>query len=320
MSEGFGHRPVMPAECLEALAVRPDGSYADLTLGGGGHSRLVLDRLGPGGRLLCLDLDPEPLEAARAWAASDPRVTLRRGSFADLPAHADAAGMPPLDGVLADLGPSSRQMLAPERGLSFGSDGPLDMRLDPDGPVTAADLVNSLPEKELADLVYALSGERASRKLAAEIVRRRRQKPFATTLELAEVARRVVRPPSSGKRVHPATRLFLALRIEVNGELKALEALLSRVRDCLAPGGRLAVISFHSLEDRMVKDLFRPGPKSIPRLWDPLWKKPLVPGRAEELANPRSRSAKLRAAARTDGPAPDSQAAGPFAPPGPTAR
>ncbi|MDR1081110.1 MAG: 16S rRNA (cytosine(1402)-N(4))-methyltransferase RsmH [Deltaproteobacteria bacterium] len=289
----------MPAECLEALAVRPGGFYADVTLGGGGHSRLILDRLGAGGGLLCLDLDPEPLEAALGWAGDDPRVVLRRGSFADLPDHLSAAGFPPLDGILADLGASSRQMLSPARGLTFMSDGPLDMRLDPDGPVTAADLVNSLPETELADLVYRLGGERASRKLAAEIVRRRRAKPFATTLELAEAARRVVRPPRSGRRIHPATRLFLALRIAVNGELDALAALLSKARPALAPGGRLAVMSFHSLEDRMVKELFRPGPGDLPRLWDPLWKKPLVPGRDEELRNPRSRSAKLRAAART---------------------
>ncbi|MDR1037418.1 MAG: 16S rRNA (cytosine(1402)-N(4))-methyltransferase RsmH [Deltaproteobacteria bacterium] len=289
----------MPAECLEALAVRPDGAYADLTLGGGGHSRLVLDRLGPSGRLLCLDLDPGPLEAARSWAGDDPRVVLRRGSFAELARHLSDEGLPPLDGILADLGASSLQMLSPERGLSFMSDGPLDMRLDPDGPATAADLVNSLPERELADLVYRLSGERASRKLAAEIVRARRTKPFETTLELAEVARRVVRPPSRGRRIHPATRLFLALRIAVNGELEALASLLAQARPALAPGGRMAVISFHSLEDRMVKDLFRPGPKHLPGLWDPLWKKPLVPSRAEELRNPRSRSAKLRAAART---------------------
>jgi 16S rRNA (cytosine1402-N4)-methyltransferase len=290
----------MPGECLEALDVRPDGSYADVTLGGGGHSRLILKALGPRGRLLCLDVDPEPLERAGEWSRDDPRVQLRRGSFAGLPELAGDAGSLPLDGILADLGASSRQMLSPERGFTFSADGPLDMRLDPDGPLTAAELVNSLPEKELADLVYRLSGERASRKLASEIVRRRALKPFATTLELAEAARRVVRPPSSGKRIHPATRLFLALRIAVNGELEALGSFLSRARGLLAPGGRLAVLSFHSLEDRMVKDLFRRGPADAPWLWAPLWKKPRTPGASELAANPRSRSAKLRAAARTE--------------------
>jgi 16S rRNA (cytosine1402-N4)-methyltransferase len=293
----------MPGECLAALDVRPGGLYADVTLGGGGHSRLILDRLGEGGRLLCLDLDPGPIALAREWCRGDPRVTLRRASFRDIGAILREEGLPPADGILADLGASSLQMLSPERGFSFSADGPLDMRLDPDGPVTAAELVNTLPEKELADLIYGLGGERASRRLAREIALRRSRRPFTGTLELAEVARRVVRPPSRGRRIHPATRLFQALRVAVNGELEALGAFLGQARGCLAPGGRLAVISFHSLEDRMVKNLFRPAPEGGPRLWEPLWKKPLVPGREEIAANPRCRSAKLRAAARTGGEA-----------------
>ncbi|MDR3153307.1 MAG: 16S rRNA (cytosine(1402)-N(4))-methyltransferase RsmH [Deltaproteobacteria bacterium] len=296
---GFGHVPVLPEECLKALDVRPSGRYADLTLGGGGHSRLILDRLGPEGRLLALDVDPEALEWARGWGGGDPRLVLRRASFAGLRAILDEEGLLPLDGMLADLGTSSRQTLSPERGFSFSADGPLDMRLDPAGPVTAADLVNGLPEKELADLVYRLSGERASRKLARAIALRRASRPFRTTLELADLARSVVRPPSKGKRIHPATRLFLALRAAVNREQEALEALLGQARGCLRPGGRLCVVSFHSLEDRLVKELFRPGPQGSPRLWSPLWKKPLVPGPEERLANPRSRSARLRAAERT---------------------
>jgi 16S rRNA (cytosine1402-N4)-methyltransferase len=282
--------------------VRPDGVYADVTLGGGGHSRLILDRLGPGGRLLALDLDPEPLEWAGSWAGGDGRLILARGSFARLGEILRERGLPPLDGILADLGASSRQMLSPSRGFTFSADGPLDMRLDPDGPLTAADLVNGLPEGELADLVYRLSGERASRKLARAIALRRRERPFSTTLDLAELARRVVRPPARGRRIHPATRLFLALRMAVNREQEALASFLGQARDCLLPGGRLAVISFQSLEDRLVKDLFRPGPRDAPRLWIPLWKKPVVPGGPELSANPRARSAKLRAAARAPGP------------------
>jgi 16S rRNA (cytosine1402-N4)-methyltransferase len=303
-------------EAMEALEVKPDAFYVDATLGGGGHSRAILERLSPRGRLLALDVDPGPLEWAGRWGGSDPRLRLARLNFRDLADHLDGAGLGPADGVLADLGLSSNQLLSPGRGFSFGSEGPLDMRLDPDGPLTAAGIVNEWPEESLKDVFWRLGEDRSAGRLARLIARERGNRPIATTTELAELARRVGGRPGPAPKIHPATRIFMALRLAVNGELDSLALFLERARRCLVPGGRLVVISFHSLEDRLVKRALREsspeGPDAAadaplteadlraPRPARPVWRlwrrKAVRPGPAEVAENPRCRSARLRAA------------------------
>jgi 16S rRNA (cytosine1402-N4)-methyltransferase len=274
---------------MELLAVRPGGAYVDGTLGLGGHAEMVLRRSAPDGTLVGFDRDPQALERARARLAEfGPRVRFEHADFREIPARLGAA----VDGVLLDLGVSSMQIGDAERGFSFSAEGPLDMRMDPTEGFTAADYVNRLPERELADVIYRYGEEHASRRIARAIVETRRARPFTTTTELAEVVRR-----SAGRSrrpgLDPATRTFQALRIHVNRELEDLGPALERIADVLAPGGRLVVIAFHSLEDREVKQTFRAlSARGGYRL---LNKKPIVPTEDEVRANPRSRSAKLRA-------------------------
>jgi len=300
------HAPVLLAEVLAALAPRPKGRYLDGTLGGGGHAEAILAASAPDGRLLGLDRDPAALDRARARLAPfGARAVCVHARFGALGAVAAAHGFSPLDGVLLDLGISSDQLDDPTRGLSFQRDGPLDMRLDPGEDVTAADLVNTLPERDLADLIYRFGEERRSRRVARAIVAAR---PIATTGGLAEVVARAV-GGGRAARIHPATRTFQALRIAVNGELDELAAALPQAIAHLAPGGRLAVISFHSLEDRIVKHALRDAardcvcPPGLPecrcahraemRL---ITRRPMEPSNAEAAQNPRARSAKLRVA------------------------
>ena len=287
------------------LAVRPGGVYIDGTVGGGGHAEAILESSAPDGRLLGLDRDPGALEAAgERLARFGGRAVLRHGSFARLAALAE--GFAPVDGVLLDLGLSSLQLADPARGFAFSQEGPLDMRFDPTAPgPTAADLVNGLPVKELAALLYRYGEERQAGRIAEAIVAAR---PLETTRQLAEVIERAV---GRRGRIHPATRTFQALRIAVNKELEALEAALPQAVDLLRPGGRLVVISFHSLEDRIVKRFLRREsrdcicPPETPvctcghtaqlRL---LTRKPVRPDPEEVERNPRARSARLRAAER----------------------
>lgn len=288
------HEPVLYEETLAALSPHPGGKYVDGTVGAGGHAKGILERSAPDGRLLGIDHDDQALALAQdSLAGFGARVTLIRGNMADVVTIVRQAGLDPVDGILLDVGVSSMQLAAAERGFSFLHDGPLDMRMDRRSTTTAASLVNELEEEELADLLFELGEERQSRRIAKAVVSAR---PLRTTAELANVVAGVV--PRRG-RIHPATRTFQALRIATNDELGALSRGLEGALQVLAEGGRLAVISFHSLEDRLVKRLFqqasaRPkGSSSIPPL-SLVTRHPIQPSRAEQLRNPRSRSAKLR--------------------------
>jgi 16S rRNA (cytosine1402-N4)-methyltransferase len=289
------HQPVLLREVLEGLSPLPGWNIVDATVGGGGHAAALLDATSPGGTLLGLDRDSAAVAAASATLARfGSRARLVEGDYADIAEHVRAAGFGPVHAILADCGLSSLQLDDPSRGFSFRSDGPLDMRFSLRGSTTAADIVNQEGEEALADLFFTLGEERASRRVARRIVERRRVRPFETTADLAEVVARSV----GGRhgRIHPATRVFQALRIAVNGELESLDRLLASASTVLAPGGRLAIIAFHSLEDRRVKRAFREGADA--GTWTLRTKKPVVPTRAECLENPRSRSAKLRIAER----------------------
>jgi len=284
------HVPVLAAEVLALLDPQPGQTVVDCTLGGGGHARLLAERVRPGGRLIALDHDPGMIERARPQLAGLPVTTFHAG-FDQLRDVLDLAQFTQVDAVLADLGIASDQLDDPSRGFSFQADGPLDMRLDPTRGVPASRLLASLSERELADLIFRYGEERHSRRIARRIVEAR---PIATTTQLAELVRRCV--PRGRERIDPATRTFQALRIAVNEELTALESLLRQLPACVKPGGRAAVISFHSLEDRLVKNAFRGEG------WTALTKKPVTAGDDELHANPRARSAKLRAAQRQEGP------------------
>lgn len=326
----FAHTPVLFHEVLEALAIRPGGVYIDCTVGGGGHTEGMLQR--GAGRVLGLDQDTQALDAARERLApwSD-RVTLVQGNFRELGKLAPAHGFINVQGILLDVGVSSHQLDTATRGFSFGAEGPLDMRMDQTQAMMAEDLVNTAEEGELADLIFRYGEERASRRIARAIVRER---PIRTTTQLAAIVQRAVGGKSG--RIHPATRTFQALRIAVNDELQALEAALAAAPALLAPGGRLAVISFHSLEDRIVKQTFQTKSAICmlpPRLFaeqcphlrakgggprpciyiesrdcdyapviELVTNKPVVATSSEETANPRSRSAKLRVAEKIAAP------------------
>jgi 16S rRNA (cytosine1402-N4)-methyltransferase len=283
------HVAVLTAEVVRLLDPQPGQTWVDGTVGGGTHSRLIAERLGPGGRLVGLDQDPTMLELARPRLAGLP-VSLVHANFDQLPDVLRNLGIDTVDGVLADLGFSSDQLERADRGLSFRENGPLDMRLDPTAGETAADLVNTLSEAALADVFWQFGEERHSRRVARRVVERRTETPFETTAELAEVVRRSV-PRSGG--IDPATRVFQALRIAVNDELGALDRLLAVLPRVVRPGGKAAVISFHSLEDRRVKQAFR-----TPGVWRPVTKKPVEASDDEVARNPRARSAKLRVAVR----------------------
>ena len=289
------HVPVLLREVLDLLAPRPGLTVVDATVGGGGHAEALLEATAPDGRLLAVDRDAAALAVARERLARfGARVRFAEGDYGDLSAHLRDAGLGPVGAVLADCGVSSLQLDDPSRGLSFRQDGPLDMRLSAAAPRTAADLVNSATQEELADLFFHFGEERASRRIARRIVERRARTPFTRTVDLAET----VASAAHGRwgRLHPATRVFQALRIAVNGELESLEQLLRAAPECVAPGGRLAVISFHSLEDRRVKHAFREGDRA--GVWSVLTRKPVTPSRAEQEENPRARSGKLRVAER----------------------
>jgi 16S rRNA (cytosine1402-N4)-methyltransferase len=303
------HVPVMPEQVLAALAPRPGARYLDGTLGGGGHTALLL---AAGARVLGLDADPAALArvgARLAAAVAGGQLLLRQGNFAQLDSIAAAADFLPLAGVLLDLGLSSDQLGTPARGFAFASDGPLDMRFDPTRGQPAADLVNALDETALADLIFRYGEERRSRAIARRIVAVRQRAPISTTAALARLVAEAA--PGRPGGIHPATRTFQALRIAVNDELASLEAALPRAVAALAPGGRLAVITFHSLEDRIVKQFIRQAardcicPPSLPEcvcghtatLRD-LARHPIAAVPEEVAANPRARSARLRVAER----------------------
>jgi 16S rRNA (cytosine1402-N4)-methyltransferase len=295
----FRHTPVLLSEVLDGLAPRSGGRYLDGTLGGGGHAAAVLEASAPNGRLLGIDADPAALAAAGTrLAAFGERPTLAHGNFRDIGRLAREQGFEQIDGLLLDLGVSSHQIDTPERGFSFAADAPLDMRLDPTGGATAADLVNDTPESELADLIFRYGEERGSRRVARFIAEARRKRSIETTIELAELVTRAL----GGRhgKIHPATRTFQALRIAVNRELESLETALPQAVELLAPGGRMAIISFHSLEDRIVKLFFRAesgyGGTEQPARLQIITKKPIEASEQEARANPRSRSAKLRVA------------------------
>jgi 16S rRNA (cytosine1402-N4)-methyltransferase len=291
------HVPVLLKEAIDFLSVRRGGTYIDATVGLGGHSYEIAKRLGAPGRLIGLDKDPAALEIAgsrlRASGVGEadwPAIELRQASFASLA----EARSPIADGLLADIGVSSLQLNDAARGFSFQADGPLDMRMDPRSERTAEQVVNHLDERELADVIYEFGEERRSRRIARAIVRSR---PIRSTAHLADVISAAARPMNSEqRRIHPATRTFQALRIFVNRELDDLRALLDAAPRVVKPGGRVVVISFHSLEDRIVKDAFREAAKQ--GSMSLLTKKPLTATEEESDRNPRARSAKLRAAER----------------------
>jgi len=287
-----GHVPVLLKEAIDFLAVQRGGTYLDCTVGLGGHSYEIAKRLGALGRLIGLDKDPAALEIAQAklhGAADWPEITLIHGSFAEIASSQRAAT---IDGILADLGVSSLEFGNPARGFSFQAEGPLDMRMNPQAELTAEQVVNHSDERELADVIYEFGEERRSRRIARAIVRSR---PIRTTVQLADVVSAAARSMKH-ERIHPATRTFQALRIFVNHELDDLRGLLQAAPQIVKPGGRVVIISFHSLEDRIVKDAFREGVKQ--GHYKTLTKKPVTPGDEEIDRNPRARSAKLRAAER----------------------
>jgi 16S rRNA (cytosine1402-N4)-methyltransferase len=293
-----GHEPVMLAEVMRLLDPLAGQMFVDCTLGRGGHAMAIAQRLGPDGLLIGLDADPRNLEFAAERLKDSPCPTrLFHANFAELPEVLRQVGRASVDGILADLGVSTNQLLGSEYGMSFDCDMPLDMRLDPRIEKTAADLVNSWPEQRLAQVLYELAQERYARRIARKIGEARRVSPIKNTEALAELVRSAVpRRGGAPPRIDPATRTFLALRMAVNGEMPNLAALLKQGPAMLAPGGAMAVISFQSMEDRAVKQAFgmleRSGAVAL------LTKKPLSPTLPEIAANPRARSAKIRAIKR----------------------
>jgi 16S rRNA (cytosine1402-N4)-methyltransferase len=289
------HVPVLLEESLDYLNVREGGVMCDATLGLGGHSVAIARRLGAKGKLICFDRDPEAMAKAQVrlaalaeeLGAAMPDVRYVPRAFSEAAQEMEPGS---LDGLLADFGVSSLQLDEAHRGFSFRADGPLDMRMDTRSGETAEQVVNQENEEVLADLIYEYGEERRSRRIARAIVRAR---PIFTTAELAGVISAVA-PPIKGEKIHPATRTFQAIRIRVNDELGEIRSLLQSAGSLLKPGGRVVLISFHSLEDRLVKDAFRDGAKD--GIFEVLTKKPVVAKEQESLRNPRSRSAKMRAA------------------------
>jgi 16S rRNA (cytosine1402-N4)-methyltransferase len=306
-----GHIPVLMNEVVEALNPRDGGRYVDGTFGGGGYTAAMLDRADC--QVIAIDRDPDAVAAGQAMAVRyAPRLRLIEGRFGDMAELLSAEGVEDVDGVALDLGVSSMQFDRAERGFSFRASGPLDMRMEKNG-TSAADLVNDADEADLADLFWRYGEERKSRRVAHAIVERRREKPIETTAELAEIVRRAV-GPSARDESDPATRAFQALRIAVNDELGELERGLAAAESVLAPGGRLAVVSFHSLEDRAVKEFVRmragrtpspsrhapPAAETRTATLRDLTRRPVLPGDAEVSGNPRARSARLRVAQKLE--------------------
>jgi 16S rRNA (cytosine1402-N4)-methyltransferase len=305
------HIPVMLKEVLALLECKPGGIYVDATIGLGGHARGILGKILPGGVFIGIDRDKESLEKATALLKPfSNSYRLFHDNFKNLPLILNNLAMDPVDGILLDLGVSSYQLLTPERGFSFQVDGVLDMRMDRTQQWTAADLINNMPESELADLIYRYGEERMSRRIAASIVRERKKAPITRSLQLAQIISRAFKVQGH-QGIHPATRTFQALRIAVNEELKGLEQFFTDAFDFLKPGGRMVAIAFHSLEDRIVKRAFRKlsghcvcdAPPELcvcPRQASAslLTPRPITPGHEELAANPRARSARLRALER----------------------
>jgi len=287
------HVSVMSDEIIHWLSPCPGQTFVDGTLGGGGHTRLLAESVGDEGQVVSFDRDPAAIDRAVAHLQGLP-VKVVHADFREIPEVLDQLSLPPVNGVVLDLGLSSDQLEDDARGFSYDATGDLDLRFDPERGEPAWGLIRRLSEKALADMIYRYGEERRSRRIAKQIVLRRRTNPIRTSRELAELIRSCV-PRSPNHRIDPATRTFQALRIAVNDELTALERTLQRIPPAIAEGGRLAVISFHSLEDRLVKNAFRDDQRFLP-----LTKKPIRPNQAEIIRNPRSRSARLRVAQRTD--------------------
>lgn len=312
-----GHTPVLRDEAIAALLPRAGGRYIDGTFGGGGHTRELLAASAPDGIVLALDADPAAIaraESLRADSKLGSRLVPVQRNFADLAAIALDQGIAPVDGVLLDLGLSSFQLDTPERGFAFRFDGPLDMRFDPTRGVPASELINSLPETDLADLIWRYGEEPGSRRIARAVVRERSSAPIASTAQLAAIVERAL-GGRRGRDTHPATRTFQALRIATNDEMQALESALQGAVEIMAPGGRLAVIAFHSLEDRLVKRFIERESATCvcppqlpvcicnhqPRL-QRVTRRAIRAGAEEAAVNPRARSALLRVAARLSAP------------------
>jgi 16S rRNA (cytosine1402-N4)-methyltransferase len=286
------HVPVLLDEVIQWLDPQPGQILVDGTLGAGGHTRELARRVQPDGYVVALDRDPAAVARAEIELASQP-IKLAQANFSEIPDVLKLAGLERANGILLDLGLSSDQLADETRGFSFRAEGPLDLRFDPTAGEPAWRLINRLSERQLADLIYKYGEERYSRRIARAIIEHRHQTEIHTAVQLAEIVRRAIPRCKHEDRIDPATRTFQALRIAVNDELKSLEVALRRLPDCVQPMGRLAIISFHSLEDRLVKESFRDDPrlKSLTR-------KPICPGDAEVAVNPRSRSAKMRVAQR----------------------
>ena len=304
----FSHVSVLLRECIEQLNIKPDGIYVDCTAGGGGHSLEIVKRLTDGGRLIAIDRDEDALRAAGARLAGyADRVTFVHSNYAALQSVLADLGISQVDGVLADLGVSSYQLDTAERGFSYMQDAPLDMRMDREQPLRAYDVVNTYSEEELRRILFDYGEEKFARNIAANIVKKRNERPIETTLELAELVKASMPKAAREGGHHPAKRTFQAIRIEVNGELEVLQRAIDDVAARLAVGGRLCIITFHSLEDRIVKEAFRKqenpcicppqfpvcvcGKKPLGRV---ITRKPILPSKEELEENPRSRSAKLR--------------------------
>ena len=303
----FHHISVLLNECIDNLNIRPDGIYVDGTMGGGGHSLEIAKRLTTG-RLICIDQDPNAHEAAgKRLAEYKDRITFVRDNFGNIANILDSLGIEKIDGMLLDIGVSSHQLDEAERGFSYQQDAPLDMRMNPDRPFSAYDVVNSYDEDELDRVIFTYGEERWARRIAQFIVKERENKPIETTGELVDIIKKAVPKGARKDGPHPAKRTFQAIRIEVNGELEVLQRAIDDVAARLAVGGRLCIITFHSLEDRIVKEAFRKqenpcicppqfpvcvcGKKPLGRV---ITRKPILPSKEELEENPRSRSAKLR--------------------------
>lgn len=289
------HTSVLPAEVLSHLAIEPGMRVVDGTLGGGGHTRLLADAVGPDGLVIGIDRDPAAIDRCARELAGLP-VRFAQANFCDIPEVLDALSIDRVDRVLLDVGLSSDQLADHSRGFSFESDGPLDLRFDPTEGEPAWRLVNRMRPESLADIIHEFGEERYSRRIARRIAAVREKEPIRSARDFARVVMGAIPRQTPPPRIHPATRTFQALRIAVNQELKSLRIALERIPTRLAPGGRLAVISFHSLEDRLVKEAFRNR-----QTWESLTRSPVEAGNDEVLRNPRSRSAKLRAAVVTAG-------------------
>ncbi len=303
----FKHLPVLYKECIDGLDIKPDGTYVDGTLGGAGHARGIAERLGPNGILIGIDRDRDAIDASGsrlADAKCDVRIV--KGNYADIVDILSEQGIDKIDGGLLDLGVSSHQLDDPQRGFSYMCDAPLDMRMDRDDSGGAYDIVNHYDKSRLAEIIRDYGEERYAARIASRIEKEREKKPIETTGELVEIIKAAMPAASKKEKQHPAKRTFQAIRIEVNGELEILEGALNDFIDVLKPGGRLAVISFHSLEDRIIKNVFNRRenpctcPKNMPCVCGKkpeikkINKKPIVASSDELESNPRARSAKLR--------------------------